>query len=376
MAQIDELRAFITRRWEVGSLFSLADVYEFVPEFEALHPENAHPRDKLRQLLQRLRDERELEFVDSGTYRRLGTTNDWTLKPGDTIERVALHERYGGRKQGGIGPSNQSPNVFVFTSPSSGEQYGYIDAWREDGAFHYTGEGQRGDQQMKSGNKSILEHEADGRALRLFSGARGTVRYEGEFELDADEPWYTTDAPEIGSDQTRSVIVFRMRPKDTTPRSPTSKLDALPGDGAAHETPVEEQWTEKAYVNPAREPYEAERREQRLVRDYLTHLERQGHDVCRLMVVPPGEAKPIFCDMYDKTTGTLIEAKGTVQRSAIRMAIGQLADYRRFVDGGAAEVAILTPSQPRADLLALLASQNVSVIWQEGDGFDSIATAS
>src|SRR5262245_45468801 len=32
---------------------------------------------------------------------------------------------------------------------------GYIDDWRHDGLFHYTGEGQRGDQQMRAGNKAV-----------------------------------------------------------------------------------------------------------------------------------------------------------------------------------------------------------------------------
>jgi hypothetical protein len=290
---------------------------------------------------------------------------DWYLQPGDTIERVTLHEEFGGRTQGGIGPSSKSGNVFVFTDPASGEQYGYIDTWRDDGCFHYTGEGQRGDQQMKSGNKAILQHEQDGRALRLFTGARGTVRYEGEFDLDTDQPWYTTDAPEVDPLQTRSVIVFRMRPKDVPAKPPKSKLDAVAGEPGVTEVPVEEQWTEKAFVNPSRDLFEAERREQKLVREYMTHLERQGHDVCRLKIVAPGEAKPLFTDLYDRTTGTLIEAKGSVKRESIRMAIGQLADYRRHVGDGPKELAVLLPSEPRPDLLALLKSQTITTVWPD-----------
>jgi hypothetical protein len=49
------------------------------------------------------------------------------------------------------------------------------------------------------------------------NGARGTVRYEGEFTLDGDQPWYTTDAPDVGGTETRSVIVFPMRPVATSP---------------------------------------------------------------------------------------------------------------------------------------------------------------
>jgi hypothetical protein len=296
-------------------------------------------------------------------------TTTWSLNPGEPIERVKLHARYGGRKQGGIGPSRHTPNVFVFTDPASGEQHGYIDSWREDGCFHYTGEGQRGDQQMKSGNKAILQHEMEGRALRLFTGARGTVIYEGEFELAPGRPWYTTDAPETGGGPVRSVIVFRMRPKDIAPKPSRSTLDAVAGRPGTTEVPVEERWSEKAFVNPSREPYEAERREQKLVKDYQAFLERQGHDVCRLKIVPPGEEKPLFSDLYDRTARTLVEAKGTVERGAIRMAIGQLADYSRFVDGGVKERALLVPSKPRADLLNLLTTQAIVAIWPENGTF-------
>jgi hypothetical protein len=45
-----------------------------------------------------------------------------------------------------------------------------------------------------------------------------------------------------------------------------------------------------------------------------------------------------------------------------------LADYRRFADPGA-RLAVLVPERPRADLMALLKSENVEVIWPTGGGF-------
>jgi hypothetical protein len=55
---------------------------------------------------------------------------------------------------------------------------------------------------------------------------------------------------------------------------------------------------------------------------------------CRLRLEfrPDGEAAPLFCDLFDKTTWTLYKAEGTVTRAAVRMAIGQLADYARLVE--------------------------------------------
>jgi hypothetical protein len=296
---------------------------------------------------------------------------DWDLAPGDEIERKELQQKYGGRTQGGIGPSKKSPNVFIFSDPVAGEPHGYFDGWRDDGYFHYTGEGQYGDQQMKSGNAAILNHEADGRALRVFMGARGFVTYEDEFELADERPWYTTDAPETGDGPVRKVIVFRLRPKTIQPRPSRSRLDVAL-NGAVTQVPIEQQWTEKVFIAPSHEEREAERREQKLVAALEAHLTRKGHDVFRLKILPEGEAKPIFCDLRDATADSLVEAKGSVSREAIRMAIGQLADYRRFVDKGST-AAVLVPEEPRTDLLALLNSQGIEAIWPTSKGFDDTA---
>jgi hypothetical protein len=87
----------------------------------------------------------------------------WALAPGDKIRRTELHQQYGGRQQGGVSPSVVSRNVFLFRDPRSGTKHGYVDRW-ESGILHYTGEGQRGDQQMVSGNKAVLQHAAEERA--------------------------------------------------------------------------------------------------------------------------------------------------------------------------------------------------------------------
>jgi hypothetical protein len=246
----------------------------------------------------------------------------------------------------------------------------FRDGWQPDGCFHYTGEGQRGDQRMLSGNRSILDHEAEGRALRLFKGARGQVEYVGEFELDKKQPWYETDAPETGGGPLRKVIVFRLRPLDTAaPAEPQSKIADVIAAEVIQQVAIEEQHTEKSYVEPDRQPYEAERREASLVQALATHLRSQDHKVCRLQIVPEGEFKPLFTDLYDETAEVLVEAKGSVTRENIRMAIGQLADYARFVP--TARKAILLPSRPRADLEELLRSASIDMIWAVDGSFEA-----
>ncbi len=80
------------------------------------------------------------------------------------------------------------------------------------------------------------------------------------------------------------------------------------------------------------------------------------------------EAKPLSSDLFDETASVLVEATGTVSREAIRMAIGQLADYSRFRSD--ATRVILAPEEPRADLLELAASVAVAVVWPTPAGYE------
>ncbi|MYV94844.1 restriction endonuclease [Streptomyces sp. SID1034] len=293
---------------------------------------------------------------------------EWDLEPGDAIERKQLHTRYGGRTQGGIGPSAKTPNVMIFTDPIAGEKHGYYDGWMPDGLFHYSGEGQYGDQRMLSGNASILNHAVEGRALRVFQGARGTVTYLGQFEVQG---WYEADAPETGDGPLRKVIVFRLRPVDTSPQRPGTKLGRLLAGQAETVTQIdiEQHETEKSFVQPSQEPYEAERREGKLVQQFSDYLRLKGWSVTRHRILPSGETRPLLTDLYVPDLGLLVEAKGSVTRENVRMAIGQLADYGRFVE--APSQAILVPSQPRQDLIDLVRSTGQAFIWPEGKGYNS-----
>jgi hypothetical protein len=291
------------------------------------------------------------------------------LQPGARIRRTGLHELYGGRRQGGISPSRVTPNVFLITAPT-GREYGYIyDGRGDDGFFHYTGEGQVDAQQMVQGNRAIRDHELEGRELHLFEAHGTELEYIGQFRF---HDCYEADAPDVTGTKRRTVIVFRLEQLTGADAGPTrSRLDSL-GHETVKEIPVEQFLTESMLIDGDREPYEAERREQKLVRFLASYLRAQGHDVCRLQFRPEPEAAPIFCDLYDKTTNTIYEAKAVATRPAMRMAIGQLADYARLIDPTPARV-ILAPQRPRDDLLDLVASQEIDVVWQ--DGPNAIASA-
>jgi hypothetical protein len=131
-------------------------------------------------------------------------SDDWPYRVGQVIKRSTLHDRFGGSRQSGISPCRMSPNVLFFTSQASGSPRGHVfDGWVDDGGakvFLYTGEGQRGDQQLLRGNAAILNHRQEGRALRLFERAGGSnVRYVGRFAVDEKQPYTEREVPETGS---------------------------------------------------------------------------------------------------------------------------------------------------------------------------------
>ncbi|MGK5630874.1 restriction endonuclease [Streptomyces sp. URMC 123] len=294
------------------------------------------------------------------------------LAVGGRIKRTELHGLYGGTEQGGISPSRSAHIIMLFTDPKKGHPNGYFDGWGADGHFHYCGAGQEGDQKMPGFNNSVLRHADDGRPLHLFEVvAKGVVAYVGEFALAETDSWYTTDAPDRNGD-IRSVIMFRLKPVAVTEGLGSKLPVATPhGTPRVQNVPLEQNNTEKTYINPSAEPRTAERREAALVKAYEAYLAGKGCSVVRKKILPPGELKPLFTDLFNVTDNVLVEAKGTVTREAIRMAIGQLLDYRRHLSPEP-DLAILVPSCPRPDLLDLCAATQISVIWQKRKGFEQI----
>jgi type II restriction enzyme len=62
----------VCARWKVGDTFRQDEVYFMESELSSRFPRNTHVKDKIRQVLQHLRDQGYLRFVDDrGTYLRL-----------------------------------------------------------------------------------------------------------------------------------------------------------------------------------------------------------------------------------------------------------------------------------------------------------------
>jgi hypothetical protein len=131
---------------------------------------------------------------------------------------------------------------------------------------------------------------------------------------------------------------------------------------------IEQQHTETFMVNPSGEPRTVERAEQKLVHRYRDYMAAKGIAVGRKKYVPEGEVRPIYSDAWVEDRQALIEAKNSDSRNALRQAIGQLYDYRRF-HPAPCQLAVLLPYQPNAERLDLLRSANIEAVWPHGSGF-------
>ncbi len=140
--------------------------------------------------------------------------------------------------------------------------------------------------------------------------------------------------------------------------------------GAAHHTlvPIEAGHVEGYDITSTGSATRAARRESRLVRAYASHLERRGDTVGRSEIRPGAGHGALYSDIFNATRNQLVEAKGSGDRSSVRMAIGQLADYSRFLDPRP-QLAVLLEAKPGPDLEQLLASQDIALIWPRGGGF-------
>ncbi|MEP9364008.1 hypothetical protein ABLE68_13650 [Nocardioides sp. CN2-186] len=321
------------------------------------------------------------------------TTVSWDLGPGDDLNRADRAELYGGAERGGIQPSSTSPNVFLYSDPAAGEIYGYTyDGWDRDAdVFLYTGEGRSGDQRIRVGNRAIVDHVVDGRALRLFvadgfestSSAKRQV-YLGEFQIDSLLPFVRAEAPDTEG-VLRSVVVFRLRPVGAFLRRPQDVSaigDVADRNEAMSEaveptqlreaaTSVEDDSTEVELeadgaatflVSPVAQA-EGVRREALLTRRFRVFMSSQGRTLRRYRVRPAGAIAPLYTDVYDIDGRVLYEAKAASTRENVRMAIGQLLDYRRLVPSDS-RLAILVPTPPADDLIALLEQLGIGLVVQ------------
>ena len=137
--------------------------------------------------------------------------SQWPVKVGQTLKRVALHEKVGGARQWGITSCLDGRAVLVFANPGKAAKFGY-DKWEREqsnGEYHYTGQGPVGNQEVDCrANKSLLKTQMSNAPIHLFEADGTSVTYKGHYKLNSNPYRYERSLDLNGND--RRVIVFHL----------------------------------------------------------------------------------------------------------------------------------------------------------------------
>jgi 5-methylcytosine-specific restriction enzyme A len=126
---------------------------------------------------------------------------------GKEYKRTDMHDYFGGNRQRGISYPKNHPMIFIFTS-KSGKEYGYRDEWQDQYTFHYSGEGQIGDQTFKEGNKILRDQMQSCRRIYLFESSKRNSYYSFINEFNCTGYHFRDGYDKLGN--LRKVIVFEL----------------------------------------------------------------------------------------------------------------------------------------------------------------------
>lgn len=308
------------------------------------------------------------------------SASTWAIRLGEKKTRAEIAEATGGDHKYQSIVSTED-DIALYCDHDDSEAFGYAyDGWDSTRTlFFYTGEGSDGDQQLKRGNYAIAMHKQVGKKLRLFITVGNVPNtetqlhcYVGEFEITDDPPYLTKLAPDR-NDRPRTILVFRLRQvgETITDVGQPSAINGTPTASIVETVSVEA--VPQAVINQEISDYEraasisARQREAALTARFTEYLEKaHGREVKRYKITTP--AGILYTDTADITAGVVYEAKSDTARISVRLALGQVLDYGRYVEGS--ELAVLLPGMPAADLIELLESYEVGcVVEAEGGQF-------
>ena len=110
---------------------------------------------------------------------------------------------------------NKTDLTVILVSSIDKKKSGFVyhDHWTTDGDYIYSGEGKTGDQKMTSGNKAIVDAEAEGKRIHLFvKFSPQEYYYQGIFSLV--DYTYEDDKDESGNQRKEYKFRLRKLPKE------------------------------------------------------------------------------------------------------------------------------------------------------------------
>ncbi len=271
----------------------------------------------------------------------------WSMRRGDFSDRATLSEGYGISRQTGIAVSRRTPHIFLFSHVSRVPDF---HSWASNELYVY--EGAHGGPWAERVNAIVLTAWEQGRTIQVMEG-RGPqriYRYINAFIL-ADVTVGAHGQP-----------LFLLRPVEAAIHAPEQMRSV--GIGSHARLIPMERHELVSLAADAEAKFRDLRREAQLEKSFARYVVRQGYPVWRYEIRHTSGQSPMYTDLWIGGANILLEVKSNADRASVRMALGQLMDYTRFLR--TAVRAILLPQEPEADLFKLARSQNTAFIWPVG----------
>ena len=296
----------------------------------------------------------------------------WPPIISNDYSRPQIHSRVNGSESSGLTSCLNGSEYLVFTS-SGGEKHGYDkwEGWHEDGTFTYTGQGQVGDQTVeKGGNRTLLEANANGKPIHLFSETKPKSRlhrYMGQVVLN--DPAYQWRIEPDDNGDLRKLVVFSFIPIDTSATIPVPEDSFRVTEFSEWQPPASDDFYRSSTAGGR-----ASREEHKLQAEFGNWLRSRGNVLRKLKIAVPGSSILVEPDLVDDSERLVIEAKASAARVFVRTAIGQVLDYCNLLsmEGREYSPAILLPASPSTDLCELLKDIGITLIIKDPTGFSYI----
>lgn len=299
------------------------------------------------------------------------------VKIGQKLTKRAIHDLVGGSDQHAMTSCTNGAAFLIFYDPKTSKKNKY-DLWegeQVDGSFSYTGQGLVGDQKLTRSNSGLVNAEENGRPIHFFRRPEIGVQrekgnpyvYVGPVVL-GDPRYEVRIAPDTRGNE-RRVFVFRLVALGGS-KVGTSKIENL-GDvtlDTGKWQPIQSESAQLADLERIGKSTVLE--ENKLHNRFGEYLSRNGLVPERISIQIAGMKGFLIPDFVIKEWGFVVEAKPTLSREHIRLAIGQVLDYTFLLRraGTALKPAILLPSRPQDDLFELIKSLGISLIAELASG--------
>ncbi len=287
----------------------------------------------------------------------------WPMQVGEQMKRQELHLLVGGSNQTGMTSCLQKTEFMVFHDKKVSKEFGYDawEGWQVDGEFTYTGQGKKGDQELKRGNIGIIKAFEGGRAIRLIESNNTYATYIGEFVLG--DPYFEIRQALDEDKNLRNVFVFNLVPVGEVFHANKQSANAFLND-----------YEVASWVSPNDSVVEIE-----FANRILSHMEQLEHTlqaefgnfliasnevVQNISFTIDGQKGRLRPDFWLPDRNLVVEAKVSTSREYVRQAIGQVLDYQNLAkqNGLNPKAAILLPGMPSPDLVMLLRTLGIVLI--------------